>query len=368
MLDLIEKHTAQRGRGAIGNASGRFEPYQSVGCNDGWAPQEAPKLRTEWLADRARRAITRNASPDIPFDRSVNPYRGCEHGCIYCYARPSHAYLGHSPGLDFESRLYAKEDVAALLRRELQNPGYRCAPIALGVNTDAYQPLEKKLQLTRQLLEVLVEARHPVMLITKSALVERDLDLLRELASENLVNVSISLTSLDPELSRKLEPRAASPRRRLQTLRTLSQAGIPTRLSLAPVIPGLNENVLEAIVREAADAGASHANYLLLRLPLELQTLFSDWLHEHYPLRANRVLNAISDCRGQPASGAAGQRRLNDSRFGQRMRGQGPRAALIHQRFHHACRKAGLNADESHLALNTHSFTPPQDNPQLSLL
>ncbi len=368
MLDLIESNKIHRGRGATSNATGRFEPYQSVACNDGWEPQNETKLRTEWLPDRAKTIITRNTSPDIPFDRSINPYRGCEHGCVYCYARPSHTYLGHSAGLDFESRLYAKQDAAALLRQELKRPSYQCSPIALGVNTDAYQPLERKLKITRQLLELMVETRHPVMLITKSALIERDLDLLQDLASENLVSVSISLTSLDPKLSSQLEPRAASPRRRLRSLETLSNAGIPTRLSLAPVIPGLNENVLEAIVREAADAGASSANYLLLRLPLEVQQLFIDWLQQHYPLRANRILNAIADCRGQSVIPEGDKRKLNDSRFGHRMRGKGPRAALIHQRFNHACRKYGLQADERHLALNAQSFRRPSDERQLALI
>lgn len=367
MIERLQS-TAQKGRGAASNVTGRFEPYQTVACDDGWEQQSEAKRRTEWLPDSARRVITRNTSPDIPFDRSINPYRGCEHGCVYCYARPSHTYLGHSAGLDFESRLYAKKEAAALLRRELQRPGYQCAPIALGVNTDAYQPLERQLKITREILEVMVETRHPVMLITKSALIERDIDLLQDLASENLVTASVSLTSLDPELSRKLEPRAASPKRRLRTLRTLSEAGIPTRLSLAPVIPGLNENVLEAIVREAAEAGATSANYLLLRLPLELQALFSEWLQEHYPLRANRILNAISDCRGHYTNGEGTGRQLNDSRFGHRMRGKGPRAALIHQRFHHACRKHGLSADESHMALNTRSFVAPNDSQQLALI
>ncbi len=368
MLDLLENAAIRRGRGAASNATGRFEPYQVLACNDGWEPQEAPKLRTTWLPDKARTIISRNTSPDIPFDRSINPYRGCEHGCVYCYARPTHTYLGHSAGLDFESQLYAKEEAATLLRSELQRKSYRCSPIALGVNTDAYQPLERQLRLTRQLLELMVETRHPVLLITKSSLIERDIDLLQDLASENLVTVSISITSLDPELSRKLEPRAASPRRRLNTLNTLSEAGIPTRLSLAPVIPGLNENVLEALVREAADAGASSANYLLLRLPGEVQQLFSEWLQQHYPLRAKRILNAVADCRGMARSEQPGEQCLNDSRFGHRMRGTGARAALIHQRFHHACRKYGLATDEQHIALNTLSFQAPRDERQLSLI
>lgn len=368
VLDIINKNTTYKGRGAASNATGRFEPYQTVACNDGWQPQDTAAPRTQWLPDQARSVITRNASPDIPFDRSINPYRGCEHGCVYCFARPTHTYLGHSAGLDFETQLYAKENAASLLRQELQRPGYRCAPIALGVNTDAYQPLERKLKITREVLEVLVETRHPVMLITKSALIERDIDLLQDLAQENLVSASVSLTSLDPELSRKLEPRAASPKRRLRTLETLSKAGIPTRLSLAPVIPGLNENVLEAIVREAADAGASSANYVLLRLPHELQQLFAEWLNEHYPLRARRILNAIADCRRSTVATEGDNKPLNDSRFVHRMRGNGPRAALINQRFHHACRKFGLAADEKHLALNTSSFKPPSDERQLSLI
>jgi len=368
VLDILNTNTVHKGRGAASNATGRFEPYQTVACNDGWEPQSQPAPRTQWLPDQARSVISRNASPDIPFDRSINPYRGCEHGCVYCFARPSHTYLGHSAGLDFETKLYAKENAADLLRRELQKPNYQCAPIALGVNTDAYQPIERKLKITRKVLEVLLEARHPVMLISKSSLIERDIDLLQDLASENLVSASVSLTSLDPELSSKLEPRATSPKRRLRTLETLSKAGIPTRLSLAPVIPGLNENVLESIIREAANAGACSANYVLLRLPHELQQLFSEWLYEHYPLRAKRILNAISDCRGAPVAPGGSDRRLNESRFAHRMRGNGPRAALIHQRFHHACRKFGLTADEQHLALNTKSFKAPKDERQLTLI
>lgn len=368
MLDLIEQSVKIKGRGAASNSTGRFEHYQHVACNDGWEPDTPGPKRTRWLPDQARTVISRNSSPDIPFDRSINPYRGCEHGCVYCYARPSHTYLGHSAGLDFETKLYAKENAAQIFKREIQRSSYRCAPIALGVNTDAYQPLERQLLITRQILEIAVESRHPVMLITKSSLIERDIDLLQDLASENLISASVSITSLDPKLSSLLEPRAASPKRRLRTLKTLSDAGIPTRLSLAPLIPGLNENVLEAIVREAAEAGASSANYLLLRLPLEVQELFSEWLHLHYPLRAKRILNAVSECRGSPVAIDGDARKLNDSRFGHRMRGNGPRAALIHQRFHHACRKFGLASDEQHMALNTRSFVAPCDSKQLSLI
>lgn len=307
-------------------------------------------LRTQWREDRAKKIITSNQSPDVHFDQSINPYRGCEHGCAYCFARPSHTYLGHSAGLDFERLLYAKLDAAALLRRELANPRYHCKPIALGVNTDAYQPLERRLGITRQILEVLLETEHPVYLITKSALIERDIDLLSQLAIRELVTVSISITTLDNELSHRLEPRAAAPHRRLRTVRTLVDAGIPVRVSVSPVIPALNEHEMDAIVQAAAEAGATGANAIVLRLPHELAQLFPEWLEAHYPLKKERVLKAIRSLR-------AGQ--LNNSDFKSRFVGEGPRADIIRQRFESACRRHGLATGHSVFNTDTTRFRHP---------
>jgi DNA repair photolyase len=308
--------------------------------------------------DSARTLITRNRSPDVPFDRSVNPYRGCEHGCIYCFARPSHAYLGLSPGLDFESRIFYKADAGARLRAELSRPGYRCAPLALGVNTDAYQPIERELRVTRDLLEVLAGARHPVSLITKSALIERDLDLLTEMARQDLVEVYISLTSLRSDLARRLEPRAASPRRRLEVMRTLAGAGVPVGVLIAPVIPGLTDEELEPLLEAAREAGAGAAGYGLLRLPHEVAGLFEDWLTEHEPLRAAKVMGRVQEMHGG---------RLYDARFGRRMRGSGVMADLLARRFELASRRLGYRARG--YALDCSRFRPPDcDGEQLSLL
>jgi DNA repair photolyase len=301
--------------------------------------------------------IVRNASPDIPFEQSINPYRGCEHGCIYCYARPSHAYLGLSPGLDFETKIYAKLDAAPLLERELARPGYRCQPIALGSNTDPYQPQERKLGITRGILEVLARCRHPVTIVTKSAAVARDLDLLAPMAADGLAGVAVSITTLDPGLARTLEPRAAAPRRRLETLRTVSATGVPTTVLVAPIIPGLNDHEIEAVLEAAAAAGAAHAGYVLLRLPHELRELFTAWLEAHAPLRAQHVLALIRQCRGG---------RLNDPNFGSRMRGRGAYAELIAKRFALAKRRLGL--DQPRLPLRTDLFQPPvTDRGQLRL-
>ncbi len=300
--------------------------------------------------DRAKSVITSNRSPDVHFDQSINPYRGCEHGCSYCFARPSHTYLGHSAGLDFERLLYAKLDAAILLRRELSNPRYQCKPIALGVNTDSYQPLEKRLGITRQLLEVLLETEHPVYLITKSALVERDIDLLSQLAMRKLVTVSISITTLDNELSHRLEPRAAAPHRRLRTVKKLANAGIPVRVSVSPVIPALNEHEMDAIVEAAADAGATGANAIVLRLPHELSQLFPEWLEAHYPLKKDRVLKAIRSLRDG---------KLNESDFKTRFSGQGPRADIIRQRFEAACRRHGLATGHTVFNTDTTRFLRP---------
>jgi len=352
-----------KGRGAASNRTGRYEPVVRLAVDDGWnvSPDEDGDHRTRWRDDAARSIITSNDSPDLHFDRSVNPYRGCEHGCIYCFARPTHAWLGHSPGLDFERLLYVKRDAPALLREAFAKRGYAPQPIGLGVVTDAYQPLERQLRITRELLEVFVECRHPVLLITKSSLIERDLDLLGELAAQDLVSVTITLTTLDHTLSRHLEPRATAPRRRLRTLATLAAAGVPTRLSLSPVIPALNEPEIDTIVQAAAEAGALEANAIMLRLPHELSDLFQEWLAEHYPDRAARVMKAIRSVRD-------GQ--VNNADFGTRMLGTGPRAQIIRQRFELACRRAGILAGRRPVTLDTTRFVPPvtvPDHPQMGL-
>ncbi|MFK7889429.1 MAG: PA0069 family radical SAM protein [Granulosicoccus sp.] len=351
-----------KGQGAQSNASGRYEVLSKVSFDDGWHSHteegQSPAVRTQWRDDKSASVITRNKSPDVPFDRSINPYRGCEHGCIYCFARPTHTWLGHSAGLDFERLLYAKRDAATLLRKELAHPAYRCQPVALGVNTDAYQPLERSLGITRAVLEVLAECRHPVYLITKSSLIERDLDLLSRMAEDNLVTVTITITTLNNTLSSKLEPRATAPHRRLRTLQTLSGAGVPVRASISPIIPVLNEPEIESLVNAAAEAGAEEAHCILLRLPHELQTLFPEWLEAHYPLKAARILKAIASMR----SG-----KLNNSTFGTRMSGEGPRADIIQQRFRKACASAGLGSRRTIGNLNTSLFIPPAASGQLSL-
>lgn len=350
----------RKGRGAVSNPDGRFESRTHEAVDDGWggADAELPPLRTTVGVDSARTVIARNDSPDVPFEQSINPYRGCEHGCIYCYARPSHAYLGLSPGLDFETRLFAKPDVARRLRAELARPGYRCRTIALGANTDPYQPLERRLRLTRAVVEVLAQARHPLAVVTKSALVERDLDLLADMAAQRLAAVYVSITTLDPALARGMEPRAAAPARRLELVRRVRAAGVPCGVLVAPVIPGLNDHELEAIVAAAADAGAYSARYILLRLPGEVEGLFRQWLQAHHPGRARHVLSLMRQCHGG---------RLNDARFGHRMRGEGPIAAVLARRFDTACRRAGLARER--LELDTSRFRPPALDPaQLPLL
>jgi DNA repair photolyase len=299
--------------------------------------------------EAARGAIARNTSPDVPFSQSINPYRGCEHGCIYCYARPTHAYMDLSPGLDFETRIFFKKDAPALLRRELSRPSYRCQTIAIGTNTDGYQPAERQLRITRALLEVLQECRHPVSIVTKSALVERDLDLLAPMAAQNLVRVMVSVTTLDDELKRRMEPRTPSSLRRLQTIHRLADAGIPVGVLAAPMIPALNDHELEAILQAAADAGARSAAYVLLRLPHEVAPLFDEWLGQHYPLRHSHVLGLLRDMRG----GA-----INDPAFGSRMSGSGTLAHLLRQRFERACRALELNTDEGPTP-DTSQFRPP---------
>ena len=325
-----------KGRGASRNPPNRFLECHREDFDDGWdrSQAESDTPRTTLLKDSSRSLLVYNRSPDVPFDRSINPYRGCEHGCSYCYARPSHAYLGCSPGLDFETQIFYKPDAAVLLRSELRRPGYHCQPVALGVNTDAYQPAERELKITREILQVLLEHRHPVGIVTKSALIERDLDLLRELAAQNLVHVVLSVTTLDRGLARSLEPRAAAPQRRLQTIRTLQEAHIPVGVLLAPVIPALNDAELEAILAATREAGALTAGYVMLRLPREVKDLFRDWLQQHAPTKAERVMNRIRDLRGG---------RDNDSRFGHRMRGTGIYAELIEKRFSSALKRQGFS-------------------------
>jgi DNA repair photolyase len=319
-----------KGRGALSNRDSRFAGTYSE-FDQG---TQLDTVATEIIAERAKSIISSNRSPDIPFEQSINPYRGCEHGCIYCYARPSHAYMDLSPGLDFETRLFYKDNAVELLRDTISKPTYVCKPIALGSNTDPYQPIEKRYQLTRQLLQLLAEYRHPVMLVTKGVLIERDIDLLADMARHRLVSVMISVTTLDDELKRNMEPRAASPAARLRVIKSLSAAGVPVGALVSPVIPRINDHELEAILAAVHAAGVGSANYMFLRLPLELQQLFDEWLQQHYPERAQTVMSLVRQIRGG---------KLNDPRFGSRMRGEGVFAQLLQQRFHFACRKLGLS-------------------------
>jgi DNA repair photolyase len=339
----------RRGRGSLTNASGRFERDQRTSFDDGWElEEELAPLKTEVREESARRIITRNDSPDISFDRSINPYRGCEHGCIYCYARPTHCYLGHSAGLDFETKLYAKPDSAALLERELAARSYRPATIALGTNTDPYQPIERDRKLTRGILEVLERTGHPVGIVTKSALVVRDIDILQRMAARGLAKVALSVTTLDRRLARRMEPRASTPSRRLDALRQLSEAGIPTAVMVAPVVPALNDHEIETILSAAKAAGVREAGYVLLRLPLELKDLFREWLAAEFPDRAQRVLLLMQAMHGG---------RDYVAEFGVRQRGQGPYAMQIAQRFRLALKRNGLN--ENRQILRTDLFEPP---------
>ena len=346
----------ERGRGATFNPQNRYRREGREAYDDGWPAQagdatsdaEPEPLRTTVTIQPARTIIAHNASPDIPFTQSINPYQGCEHGCIYCYARPTHAYHDLSPGLDFETKLFAKPDAPALLRAEIAKRGYRCDPIALGTNTDPYQPIEREWRITRGILEVLCEHEHPFTIVTKSALVERDLDLIAPMAAKNMARVYISITTLDKALARSLEPRAATPPRRLQAIGTLRDAGVPVGVLAAPVIPQLNDRDIEAILEAAAANGARHAGWIMLRLPLEVAPLFRDWLDAHYPLRAEHVMSVLRQLRGG---------RDYDARFGARMRGTGPFAELIEKRFALACKRLGLNRDRE--PLDTSRFRPP---------
>jgi DNA repair photolyase len=346
-----------KGRGALTNPAARFLRSQGESVDDGWYREEAPdSIATQVIAEPARTVISRNDSPDIGFEQSVNPYRGCEHGCIYCYARPSHAYLDLSPGLDFETKLFYKADAARLLTQELARPGYVCKSITLGANTDPYQPIEKQLAVTRAILEVLEQTRHPVSIVTKGTLILRDLALLRSLAADRLVHVHVSVTSLDPELKRRLEPRAASPQARLRVIAELTAAGVPTGVLVAPIIPAVNDSEIEAILGAVAAAGALRAGYVLLRLPHEIKDLFRQWLDEHYPERAEHVMSLIRGTRGG---------RENDPRFGTRMRGTGHWAELLRDRFALACRQRGLNRPMA--PLETARFRAPRLDGQLRL-
>ncbi len=339
-----------KGRGTRDKPDARYLEHEREQVDDGWFNEQAPsKLATQLFVDHSRTIISYNQSPDVPFDRSINPYKGCEHGCVYCFARPTHAYLDLSPGLDFESKIFYKPDAPALLAKELANKNYRAATLALGSNTDAYQPVERKLGITRQLLEVLKQYQHPVAIITKSALIERDIDILAAMAQSELVKVIVSVTTLDNSLSRRLEPRAAAPQRRLQTISSLAQAGIPTGILFAPLIPALNDSEMENVLQACADAGAESASYVMLRLPHELKDLFQNWLVDHYPLKAEHVMNVVKDLRGGKAYRAD---------YGQRMTGSGEYASLMAQRFELACRKTGLN--RGYTSLNSDLFRVPE--------
>jgi DNA repair photolyase len=336
-IDIVRPLAARKGRGAVSNMQGRYEGYGREAVDDGWNSADedagAAPFRTHVTDEVAKSILSRNTSPDIPFNVSLNPYRGCEHGCIYCFARPSHSYLGLSPGLDFESRLYAKVNAAELLRRELARASYVPEHVAIGVNTDAYQPCERERRITRQVLEVFSECRHPVGLITKSSLIERDIDLLAPMAAQQLACAAVTITTLDPAISRTLEPRAAAPARRLRTIETLTRAGIPVSVSVAPIIPFVTEPEIEKILEAARDAGAVGAHFTVLRLPWEVNPLFQEWLQAHFPERAQRVMNRIRDLRGG---------KDYDADFGTRMHGEGVWADLIRQRFTKAVERLGM--------------------------
>jgi DNA repair photolyase len=351
-MDMPASPAPRKGRGATSNSSGRFEHEERVAFDDGWgvpgAEPEPAALSTILSVDSTRTIIARNNSPDIGFDRSINPYRGCEHGCIYCYARPSHAFLGLSPGLDFETRIFYKPQAAALLTAELSKKGYACRPIALGSNTDPYQPAERKLGIMRAILEVLRNFRHPVTIVTKSALVQRDIDILAEMASLRLACVTVSVPTLDRSLARVMEPRAATPTRRLETIAALAKAGIPTGVLSAPMIPALNDAEMEDILAAAKDAGAITAGYTMLRLPLELKDLLKEWLEAHFPNKASHVLSLVAQSHGGKAY---------DSTWGKRMVGYGPYADLLGMRFDRAVRRLGFARRHSE-PLDTSLFRP----------
>jgi DNA repair photolyase len=348
-----------RGRGAKTNASGRYESRTYEAFDDGWT-EEAPEpqqIETTLQAEKARVILTRNDSPDIGFDRSINPYRGCEHGCIYCYARPAHAYMGLSPGIDFETKLFFKPDAVQLLEKELSKPGYKVAPVHIGGNTDPYQPAERKLQISRAVLEVLDRFGHPATVITKSALIARDADILGRMAARGLVRASISITSVDRKLARTMEPRASTPERRFWAVRQLKAAGVPVGVNFAPCIPGLNDHEMEAVLAKAAEAGADGAGYITLRLPLEIKDLFREWLEAEYPDRAKKVMSLVRQMRGG---------RDYDPQWGARMTGHGPVADLMRTRFRRATKALGLNGERSPLRLDLFQ-APTKPKAQLDL-
>jgi DNA repair photolyase len=352
-------------RGALSQIQGRFETAERSPVDDGWAreDEELPELRTTVTEERARSIIARNESPDVPFEQSINPYRGCEHGCIYCFARPTHAYLELSPGLDFETKLFAKTNAVELLKEEISKKGYRAKPIAFGTNTDCYQPIERRYKVMRGILELLSACDHPLTIVTKSALIERDIDLLAPMAKKNLVKAFVSITTLDPRLARALEPRAASPRRRVDALRALAGAGIPCGVMVAPLIPALTDKSLEDVLEAAAEAGAIMAGWILLRLPNEVRPLFKEWLAAHHPQRADHVISIVRQSRGG---------RENDPNFGSRMTGSGNFVDLIGKRFHLACKRLGLNSEDNHMAarggLDCSLFRPPSLGGQMQLI
>ncbi len=363
VLDITTDRRLLRGRGALSNHVGRYEKQTRVvmddGWDDGWRDEDGtpPPLRTEVIADATRTIITRNKSPDISFDRSINPYRGCEHGCIYCFARPTHAYLGMSPGADFESRLFAKPNAAELLAKELSAPGYTPRTIAIGTNTDPYQPIEKKMRIMRSVLETLYRFKHPVGIVTKSPLVMRDIDILSAMAREGLAKVALSVTTLDRKLARVMEPRAGTPQRRLAAIKALSEAGIPTAVMFAPVIPALNDAEMESVLKAAAECGAKSAGYVLLRLPLEIKDLFREWLEANRPDTAKHVMSLIRSMRGG---------KDYDAQWNVRMKGTGPYAEMIAKRFHMAVKRYGLNQEVRPLTIGKFR-KPPAAGDQLSL-
>jgi DNA repair photolyase len=377
VLDTTIRQERLRGRGAVSNAVGRYERYGRVLMDDGWNNSRAapampvggppagefweddglPPLRTEVTLDSTRTIIARNQSPDVSFDQSINPYRGCEHGCIYCFARPTHAYLGMSPGVDFESRLFAKPDAAKLLAKELSAPGYIPKTLAIGTNTDPYQPVERTMRITRSILEVLRDFRHPVAIVTKSPLILRDLDILSEMASMGLAKAALSITTLDRRLARAMEPRAGTPPRRLQAIRALADAGVPAGVMFAPAIPALNDHEMEAVLTAAREAGARSAGYVLLRLPLEIKDLFREWLEVNAPDRAKHVMSLVRSMRGG---------KDYDANWNTRMKGTGPYAEMMARRFHMAVRRLGLNQPSKPLTLAKFR-RPPQSGDQLAL-
>ena len=359
---------ARKGRGAVSNRTNRYEKEVRVATSDGWdgdpdGDEDLPPLRATLTKDASRSIVARNDSPDVPFDQSINPYRGCEHGCVYCFARPTHAWLGLSPGLDFETRLLYKPDAGRLLRRELSDPKYRCKLISIGTNTDPYQPVEKRMGITREILRTLADFRHPLGIVTKSGLIARDIDILREMAQEGLVECFLSVTTLDAGLARTMEPRASTPQRRLDAIEALAKAGIPTGVMAAPMIPGLNDHELERILEAAQARGARRAGYVALRLPLEIKDLFREWLETHVPDRASRVMSLVRQMRGG---------RDYDPQWGKRMTGDGPVAQLLASRFDRACRSLGLNADRFRLDASKFRVPPEalaeRNGGQLSLL